>query len=341
MSERQPKIGVVLGAGVARGWSHIGVLQALTELGVKPDIVCGCSVGALVGASYTTGHLDTLSDLVQTLSWRGVLSYMDFSLAGGGLMEGRRIVKFFEDNVEDTAIENAKPLFGAVATELHSGRETWLTKGSIIDAVRASIALPGLLTPIHLKGKWLIDGALVNPLPVSLCRALGADIILGVSMNGNLVSRPPPLPEQAVEPEQPTSQSEWLRWLQGLPGMGRSNGVTAAASVVAPDRPTYLNVVGESFFIVQDFIARVRLAADPVDLLIVPNVTQIGVMEFHRAQEAVEAGRVAVSEQKDAILQLTRRIGADEPPKAIEAEERPQLAPAGKPKKKGTAKRGP
>ncbi len=304
------KLGVVLGAGVGRGWAHIGVLQGLSELGVEPDIVCGCSIGALVGASYVTGHLETLARLTTALTWRRVLGYMDISFAGGGLIEGRWIVRFFEENVEDTAIERATPTYGAVATELHTGREAWLTSGSIIDAVRASIAVPGLFTPIQLRGNWLVDGALVNPLPVSLCRALGADVILGVSLNGDLVSRPQSsLAGESPEPDQTAGQSEWLRWLsQGLPGgLTTESGKTDGDETeVERGRPGYVDVVGESFFIVQDFVARVRLAADPVDLLIVPDVTHIGVMEFHRAEEAIEAGREAVARAQDAILGAAR-----------------------------------
>lgn len=305
------KVGIVLGAGVGRGWAHIGVLRGLAELGIEPDIVCGCSIGALVGASYVTGRLEALTDLATSLTWARVLSYMDVSFAGGGLIEGRWVVRFFQENVEDVAIERATPTYGAVATELHTGRETWLTSGSIIDAVRASIAVPGLVTPIRIRGRWLVDGALVNPLPVSLCRALGADVILGVSLNGDLVSRPLSLQGEAVAPpDQTENQSAWLRWLSyGLPrgvrpGRGQADEAAAQAE---PDRPSYFEVVGESFFLVQDFVARVRLAADPVDFLIVPEVTQIGLMEFHRAEEAIAAGREAVATAQDSILDAVRK----------------------------------
>lgn len=304
------KLGIVLGSGVGRGWAHIGVLQALAELEIKPDIVCGCSIGALVGASYATGHLETLAALATSLTWRRVLSYMDVSFAGGGLIEGRWIVQFFEENVEDTVIERTTPTYGAVATELHTGRETWLTSGSIIDAVRASIAVPGLFTPIQIRGKWLVDGGLVNPLPVSLCRALGADVILGVSMNGDLVSRPQSfLGDEPLEAIKTTDQSEWLRWLtHGLPrGLKANSSETMKSDAeFERDRPGYIEVMGESFFIVQDFISRVRLAADPVDLLLAPDVAHIGVMEFHRAEEAIEAGRKAVVSAQDTILRVVQ-----------------------------------
>lgn len=304
------KIGVVLGAGVGRGWAHIGVLDGLAERGIKPDIVCGCSIGALVGASYVTGHLHALTELATSLTWRRVLGYMDVSFAGGGLIEGRWIVKFFEENVEDTAIERASQTFGAVATEMHTGREAWLTSGSIVDAVRASIALPGLMTPMQIRGKWLVDGGLVNPLPVSLCRALGADVILGVSLNGNLVSRPLRLPPIAPKQMETETRSQWLRWLSyGLPqGLkAQPDQIDEDMPPLGDERPGYIEVLGESFFITQDFVSRVRLAADPVDALIAPDVSDIGLFEFHRAEEAIAAGRAAVDVAEAAILKATNR----------------------------------
>lgn len=310
-----PKLGLVLGAGAARGWAHIGVLQVIEELGVKPDIVCGCSSGALVAASYVTGHLPTLTELVRSLTWRGALAYMDFTWNGGGLIEGRRIVRFFENNVADIAIEHASPTFGAVATDLHSGRETWFTRGSIIDAVRASIALPGLLTPLRMRDRWLVDGSLVNPIPVSLCRALGADIIIGVSLNGDLVSRPQRgLHHDLAPPLQQTNHSSsWLRWLTRRfeDETQRASSSTSRLLQKANGRPTYVEVIGQTLLVTQDFVSRVRLAADPVDVLIAPEVSHLGMLDFHRANETIEAGRRAALGVKEQIL---RAAGTLQPP---------------------------
>ncbi len=296
------KIGLVLGAGVARGWSHIGALRRLESLGIKPDIVCGCSVGALVGASYVTGHLDALQKLVRSLTRTRVLRYMDFSISGAGLIEGRWVMKFFEDNIDDTSIEAAGIKFATVATELSTGREAWLTTGSIIDAVRASIAVPGLITPLMINDRWLVDGALVNPLPVSLCRALGADVIIGVSLNGDLIGAPPTttrLTETATKPVAP--QSTWLRfWASGA----SSNDQPVIPAPSSSDRPGYIDIIGDSFFLVQAFISRVRLAADPVDLLITPDISHIGLMDFHRGEECIAAGEAAVDAVKPRIEAL-------------------------------------
>jgi len=301
-----PKLGLVLGAGAAKGWAHIGVLQALEQHGIKPDIVCGCSSGALVGASYVTGHLNTLAELVEILTWRRVLGYLDFTWSGGGLIKGRSIVKFFENNLEDIAIENASPVFGAVAADLHSGRETWFTRGSIIDAVRASIALPGLLTPLRMRDRWLVDGSLVNPIPVSLCRALGADIIIGVSLNGDLVSHPQRgLLEEIPAPMLQTAQSSWLRWRTRRPDHEAQAG--SRVNNAGSDRLTYAGVIGQSLLVTQDFISRIRLAADPVDILIAPAVSHIGIMDFHKGGETIEAGRRATLDAMAMILAAVRK----------------------------------
>ena len=313
MDPGRPRIGLVLGAGAARGWAHIGVLKALRAAGIAPDVICGCSIGALVGASYVTDHLETLETLARSLTTSRVLRYFDVSLRGGGLIEGRWIIEFFRENVEDTAIENATTIYGAVATDLASGRETWLTSGSIIDAVRASIAIPGLLTPIDVRGRWHVDGALVNPLPVSLCRALGADVIIGVNLNGNLMSRPdimPSAPKLPVEAEvvDGGGASSWLSWMSRRQSIEQS---ALAQTQLSSRRPGYLEVVSQTFFLVQDFVSRVRLAADPVDLLLAPNATDIGWLEFHRAPEAIEAGETAVEAALPSLRQLTGLAEAD------------------------------
>ena len=305
MTAHKHRVGLVLGAGAARGWAHIGVLKALAAQGSRPDIVCGCSIGALVAASSVTGHLESLEARARDMTSSRGVRYFDISLRGGGIIEGRWITDFFRESVEDIDIASSTPVFGAVATDLASGRETWLTSGSMIDAVRSSIAIPGLLAPVLIRGRWHFDGALVNPLPVSLCRALGADVIIGVSLNGNLIARPSPIAVMPPAPPAPTDleleegpASSWTRWF----GYGRSTDAGTPPQGPGPDnRPGYLEVVSQTFFIVQDFVSRIRLAADPVDVLIAPNVGKLGWLEFHRAAEAIEAGEEAVAESLPAI----------------------------------------
>lgn len=318
-----PKIGVALSAGAARGWAHIGVLQRFEEIGLRPMVVAGCSSGALVGAAYTAGALDRLSLFARSLTWSGMLRFFDISWRGGGLIQGRWLMEFLGQTLGDESIDAlrsaGRPRFGAVATELSSGRETWLAKGSMASAVRASIALPGLIAPERVDGRWLVDGALVNPLPVSLCRALGAEIIIGVSMQGDLVTRGAARPLAVTagafdaKDTPPAARASWLKWMVGAGAP--QPAVSAAPAPVGADareKLGYLEVLGDSLFIVQNFVSRVRLAADPVDVLIAPDVAEIGMMDFHRGSEAIERGRRAVDAAEPALKRLGL-LSADRP----------------------------
>ncbi len=303
MRAPEPKIGVVLGAGAARGWSHIGALRAFEALGAPIHVVCGCSSGAMVAASYASGRLSALQDLATGMTQSRMLRFFDLSFSGGGVIEGRWIVDFLRQNIGDVAIEDVSPRFGAVATEYGVGREVWFTRGSMIDAVRASIALPGVLTPVHLDGRWLSDGALVNPLPVTLCRSLGADIIIALNTGGDLATVRPPV----LRPETggPATYSSWLAWMTGR--------ADADSAPKPPPRPSYFEVLGDSLLTMQNFIARIRLAADPPDVVITPDLAGVGIMDFHKGAEAIAAGEAAVyaaADRLEAVCALAARTGA-------------------------------
>lgn len=203
------RIGLALGGGSARGWAHIGVIRALQDAGIEPDIVCGTSIGALVGAAYVGGELDPLEAWVRSLRLQTVVGFLDFSLTGG-LIKGEKLIGFFRNHFVDRDIRELARPFGAVATDLQRGREVWLREGPVTDAVRASIALPGLFTPVQLDGRWLVDGGLVNPVPVSLCRAMGADLVIAVDLNTTgwaVTSSPHPPKCRASAP--PPSPKPW------------------------------------------------------------------------------------------------------------------------------------
>jgi NTE family protein len=307
LTRRTPKLGLALGSGSARGWAHIGVLQALQEAGVKPDIVCGASIGALVGAAYAGGELERFADWVQGLGMRDVFGFMDFNLAGG-MLKGEKLIAFWRRNFADFDIEAAPMPFGAVATDLHSGAEVWLREGSIADAVRASIALPGLFTPVQRgDGRLLVDGGLVNPVPASLARAMGADIVICVDLNADILHRhmhplalvPEPdaaAAESAPEP-QPVRGNEWMRRLKFWGGPGE------AGAVPAPRQPSVLDVVMTSVNIMQMRITRSRMAGDPPEVVIAPRLAHLGLLDFHRAAEAIDEGRRAA---QAALPQLER-----------------------------------
>ncbi len=299
---RPPRIGLALGGGSARGWAHIGVIQALAEAGIEPDIVCGTSIGALVGAAYVAGELERLESWVRSLRLQTVVSFLDFSL-GSGLIKGDKLIDFFRSHFVDRDIRELERPFGAVATDLQHGREVWLREGVVSDAVRASIALPGLFTPVQREGVWLVDGGLVNPVPVSLCRAMGADLVIGVDLNADLIGRH--LRIKAAKARKPAkdegeslADAVMARIQAGMSQLGFNNNH-------GPRAPAMLDVLASSINIMQVLITRSRLAGEPADVLVTPLLAELGLMEFHRAAAAIEAGRLAV---EAAMPQLSARL---------------------------------
>ena len=297
---RTPKIGLALGSGSARGWAHIGVLKALSEASIRPDVVCGASIGALVGAAYAAGELERFAEWVQSLGMREVFGFMDFNLSGG-MLKGEKLIDFWRRNFADFDIESSTVPFAAVATDLHSGAEVWLREGSIAQSVRASIALPGLFTPVVHEGRLLVDGGLVNPVPSTLARAMGADIVIAVDLNADLVQRHMrPLgvisdPQAAPTPHAEEVQAQATPWFSRLHNGFRNwmPGSGAGAEAATLPIPSLLDVVMTSVNIMQMRITRSRMAGDPPELVIAPRLAHLGLLDFHRAEEAMEAGYVA------------------------------------------------
>ena len=281
----KPRIGLVLGSGAARGWAHIGVIRELEAAGIRPSLVCGTSIGALVGAAYAAGELDRFESWVRGLRVKDILSFMDLQLAGG-MLKGERLMQFFRRHFADCPIEELALPYGAVATALHNGAEIWLRSGSVTDAVRASIALPGLFAPVWRGDHLLVDGGLVNPVPVSLGRAMGADILVAVDLNAHLLGR------HLIQDEAPQgSAGAWLRSLQQNFG----NLLPASLSPSSPPLPSMLDVLASTINIMQVRITRSRMAGEPADVLITPRLAQLGLMDFHMADTAIEEGRRAAA----------------------------------------------
>lgn len=287
-----PRLAIALGSGSARGWAHIGVLRALLQAGVVPDIVCGKSIGAFVGAAYASGSLDPLEGWVRGLTRRDVLGFFDVSLVAGGLIKGEKLLGYTSRLFLDETFADLDKPFACVATDLASGREVWLREGRILDAVRASVALPGLLVPQLLDGRYLVDGGLVNPVPVSLCRALGADIVIAVDLSMDTIG----LRQRRGDASAPAPawRQTMGRWL-GREGDGDGEDVA---------RPSLADVVSNSIAIMQGRISRSRLAGEPADVLIAPRLGQLGLLDFHRAHEAIAAGRMAA----EHMLPMLRAI---------------------------------
>src|SRR5450631_4482352 len=294
-----PRIGLALGSGSARGWSHIGVIESLAEAGIEADIVCGTSMGSLVGAAYVAGRLTELRQWAETATWREIVGLMDVRLSGGGLISGKQVVSFLRGLGVEAPIESYTKRYAAVATDLVSGREIWLESGPIHEAVRASIALPGILSPARVGGKWLVDGGVSNPVPVSVCRALGAEVIIAVNLNGDLLARrfaSEPDAETALSPRLP---SDFLdRVLKELPAPLREQATQIAPRLLpkGPSTPGYFDLLANCINIMQDHITRARLAGEPPHVMLAPRLRNIGLMEFNRAKEAIAEGRYCVEQ---------------------------------------------
>jgi NTE family protein len=296
------RIGLALGSGSARGWAHIGVLQVLREAGWQPDVVCGTSIGALVGAAYVAEQLDRLQAWVESLRWQTVVRLLDIR-GSGGLIKGALITDFLRSQFHERRIEDLPRRFAAVATELATGREVWLQSGYVVEAVRASIAIPGVFAPTRHDGRLLLDGALVNPVPVSLCRALGADVVIAVDLNADLLGshlrdrgRASDAPSDDMTTTEPSQvASVFARLQRGLLRF-KSSPATQETPI-----PSIVDVIAGSVNIMQVRITRSRLAGEPADVLIQPRLAHIAFMDFHRGPAAIEEGRRAAREAVEAL----------------------------------------
>jgi NTE family protein len=305
------RVGLALGSGAARGWAHVGVIRALAERGIEPEVIGGTSMGAIVGAAYAAGQIEPFEAWARQLEWRQVLGLLDLSFRGG-LINARRLFEFIEDVLPGRTIDSLALPFAAVGTDLANGQEVWMREGDLLAALRASVALPGLITPAQWGGRWMVDGGLVNPVPVSLCRALGADSVIAVDLNTTLLGRrfasQSPVPTAPpTEPEPPQDAALAEPSDVDAPLGQRLNGLLrdfaaeirermgSDASDEGPAVPSLYDVMANSVNIMQVRIARSRMAGDPPEMLIAPRMNDFALLDFDRADEAMDEGRRAVA----------------------------------------------
>jgi len=301
----KPRIGIALGGGAARGWAHIGVLHALSQAGLEPDIVVGTSIGSVVGGCYVAGQLEELEAFARKLTKRRVFGLLDFNFGGSGLISGQKLSEQLNAHLETVEIESLPKPFVAVATELKTGHEIWLSKGPLVPAMHASYALPGIFRPVKVNNRWLIDGALVNPIPVSVCRALGAHIVIAVNLNWDFFGRGSVVPNQYSFGEEALSQDETTP----PPGNGHAaqNLLRRQFFGRGEDAPGISSVMMDAFNIIQDRISRSRLAGDPPDITIMPNLGGMGMFDFHLAEPAISSGHEATQK---VLPDLQHAVGA-------------------------------
>jgi NTE family protein len=258
-------IGLALGAGAARGWAHIGVIERLEENGIHACAIAGSSIGALAGGVHAAGKLPKLKEFALGLTRRRVLSLLDISWRGSGLIAGERLGCLLDQELGGVTFSDTHVPFICIATELGTGHELWLRSGALALAIRASYALPGVFRPVRVNGHWLIDGSVVNPVPVAACRALGARLVIAVNLG----------PETAA-------------------GIAIQNPPDVTTHATTKTAPSLTSVIAAAFNITQDRLARSRLAGDPPDVTLSPRANGLGLFEFNKAETAIAAGRDAV-----------------------------------------------
>jgi NTE family protein len=301
------KIGLAMGGGAARGWAHIGILRTLAKAGIMPDIIAGTSMGALAGGAWAADRLDQLEEFARSMTKRRMFGFLDWRFSGSGLIGGGRLTRLLGENFGELKIEDLPIRYAAIATELSSGHEIWLTRGNLIQAMCASYALPGIFPPVNVGGRWLVDGALVNPVPVSAARALGARVVIAVNLHSDVFAKGTVIQNGAAD--------ETTSALPALPAGESSRGlmenVFGRRSPIEHNGPRGISaVMMDAFNITQDRISRSRLAGDPPDVMIAPKLNTVGLFEFYRAEEAiaagVEAAERALSDIAETVSALSR-----------------------------------
>jgi len=295
----RPSIGLALGGGAARGFAHIGVVRTLAAHGIVPDVIVGTSIGAVVGGCYAARQLDTLETWARRLTVRSVLGHLDISLSGSGLIRGTHLAKQLDIALSDTRIDDLPIRFAAIATEFNTGHEIWLTRGRLAEALRASYALPGIFPPVLIGGRWLVDGALVNPVPVSAARALGARLVIAVNLNADLFGRGTIIASHGSDDADEGAST--APKANGFRSMFSRDRFLRRQLIGRRGRPGIPTVMVEAFNVMQDRITRARLAGDPPDVLISPRLGQIGWFDFHRGGEAIGTGAEAAEKSINAI----------------------------------------
>lgn len=298
-------VGLALSGGAARGFAHIGVMRALLATGLKPDVITGTSIGAVIAACYAAGQLDEFEAWARQLTRRRVFGYLDFSLAGSGLIGGERLFSKLDATLGDVTFQELPIRLAAVATELRTNHEIWLTRGRLADAVRASCALPGIFPPSRIGGRWLMDGALVNPLPISAARALGARLVIAVNLNADNFGRGTVIQDHGSDAEDELRRQAH-RASRGL--RGRAERLIQRKFFGTPDRPGLSTVMVDAFQVLQDRITRARLAGDPPDVLISPRLSRVNLFDFHRAEEVIALGRDAAEKSLPAITEAIETL---------------------------------
>ncbi|MFT7514447.1 MAG: NTE family protein, partial [Candidatus Omnitrophota bacterium] len=305
------KLGIALGSGAARGWAHIGVLEALIEGGLSPEIVTGTSIGSIIGAVYACDRLPEIKEVALSLDVKTML--YEFVDMGGrsGMIDGGKVTEFIRSHIKEAQIEDLGRPFACVAADVLTGEAFIFKKGDLINAIRCSISIPGIFTPIYFKDRVLVDGGVVNPVPVDVARKMGADVVIAVDINeGFLECGSKSVPKNYLDRiKAKTEQSRkdrfgWVEKIQTKVAEMTPDDLGAMKRWLAPDPiPNMFDVLGNSLRIMEKQITDNMLRLHPADVVIRPAVGGIEIFEFNRAEEAIQAGYEAGQAALPAILE--------------------------------------
>lgn len=292
MENGQPGIGLALGGGMARGFAHIGVLRALNNHGIFPTTIAGTSIGAVVGGCYLANKLDEFEEWALSLNRLKIFSYLDFRVRSAGLVGGKKLKETLGQHFEDMTFEDLPNKFISIATDLATGHEIWMRKGNLMDAMTASFALPGVFPPVEYDGRFLVDGALVNPCPISPCQALGARMTIAIDLNADLIGKAtkPGSSYQTVTGFDVFNKNDVPEEEQKK---FKGSTITRRLFRREENNPSLFGVMVSALGIIQDRLTRSRLAGEPPDIHIKPSIGHIGLLEFERANELIAAGEEA------------------------------------------------
>lgn len=303
------KVGLALGSGSSRGWAHIGAIRALAEAGVEVSFVAGTSIGALVGAGLALDKIDALEDFARQLDWKQIVSFLDVTFPRSGLIDGEKVSEFFRSHMQEIDIEKLPLPFCAIATDLATGDEVVLGQGNLVEAIRASISIPGIFTPAKLDGKFLVDGGLVNPVPVKAARSMGADYVIAVDLSHDLVdkgkSRAKLIDDSSSDDENvKPSFPKWSITQDIADKLNQLSSPTISQVrqwLSREPTPNIFEVLSVSINIMETQIADIQLKTDPPDLLIQPKLGHLRFLDFHKAEEAIEEGYRETRRQLEQI----------------------------------------
>lgn len=303
---KKSKIGLALGSGSARGMSHIGVIKALHAMDIHPDVVAGCSVGALVGASYATNNLDKLEEWALAMNESKIRQFLSLNINASGFVNAVKLQKLFEHTIglEWLTFKDMQKPFGAVATDLSSGKEVWLQEGSVHDALWSSMAFPGLFPSVLLDNRWLVDGGLVNPVPVTLCRALGADKVIAVNLNADIINSYEVIEEDEEHPASTDDGKERAEdaglWEKTKTGLKKAFKMISSDGSTVKE-PKSIDVISNSIHIMSSHLTRSRLAGEPPDVLLQPRLSDVGLLQLHKSKACIEEGQACVERLAEEI----------------------------------------